>query len=69
MNPTTLVNLGTHRTAGRIRIGADVPNPLNTRDADITCFDASRMQGELAGSGEDRHIHPVDPPAEGFGAR
>ncbi|WP_238995273.1 TonB-dependent receptor [Sphingomonas solaris] len=60
-NPTTLVNLGTYYTAGRVKIGVDVLNLFDARDADITYFYASRLQGEPAGGVEDRHIHPVEP--------
>ncbi len=59
--PTTLVNLGTYYTAGRIKIGADVLNLFGARDADISYFYASRLPGEPAEGVEDRHIHPVEP--------
>lgn len=59
--PTTLVNLGAYYTLGRIKIGADVLNLFDARDADISYFYASRLQGEPAEGVEDRHIHPVEP--------
>ncbi len=59
--PTTLVNLGAYRSAGRFKIGLDVLNLFDARDADITYFYASRLRGEPAEGVEDRHIHPVEP--------
>ncbi len=59
--PTTLVNLGTYYTMGRIRIGAEVLNLFDARDADISYYYASRLPGEPAEGVEDRHIHPVEP--------
>jgi outer membrane receptor protein involved in Fe transport len=59
--PTTLVNLGTYYTAGRVKIGVDMLNLFDSRDADISYFYASRLAGEPAGGVEDRHIHPVEP--------
>ena len=59
--PTTLVNLGAYYSVGRIKIGTDVLNLLGARDADISYFYASRLQGEPAEGVEDRHIHPVEP--------
>ncbi len=58
---TTLVNLSTYYRTGKLRIGLDLFNAFNSRDADITYFYASRLQGEPAGGIEDRHIHPVEP--------
>lgn len=60
-NPTTLVNLGAYYTRGRIKLGLDVLNLFDVKDADITYFYASRLQGEPADGVEDRHIHPVEP--------
>jgi len=60
-DPTTLVNLGAYYTRGRIKLGLDVLNLSDAKDADITYFYASRLQGEPADGVEDRHIHPVEP--------
>jgi len=60
-DPTTLVNLGAYYARGRIKLGLDVLNLFDAKDADITYFYASRLQGEPAGGVEDRHIHPVEP--------
>ena len=54
-------DLGAYYAIGRIRIGADVLNLFDARDADISYFYASRLQGEAAEGVEDRHIHPVEP--------
>jgi outer membrane receptor protein involved in Fe transport len=59
-DPTTLVNLGGYFSRGRVRIGIDILNLLNARDADITYFYASQLLGE-ANPVEDRHLHPVEP--------
>lgn len=60
-DPTTLVNLGAYYRVGRAKIGVDVLNLFDARDADISYFYASRLQGEPAEGLEDRHIHPVEP--------
>ncbi|MEJ7925752.1 TonB-dependent receptor [Sphingobium sp. AN641] len=60
-DPTTLINLGAYYRAGRVKLGLDVLNLLNARDADISYFYASRLRGEPAEGVEDRHIHPVEP--------
>ncbi|MDE8653605.1 TonB-dependent receptor [Novosphingobium album (ex Liu et al. 2023)] len=59
--PTTLVNLGAYYTRGAARLGVDMLNLFDARDADITYFYASRLPGEPAGGVEDRHLHPVEP--------
>lgn len=59
--PTTLVNLGGYYTQKRFKLGVDVLNLLNARDADISYFYASRLPGEAADGVDDRHIHPVEP--------
>jgi outer membrane receptor protein involved in Fe transport len=59
--PTTLINLGAYHTANRMKIGLDVLNLFDARDADITYYYASRLAGEPAAGIEDRHIHPVEP--------
>ncbi len=58
--PTTLVNLGLYRDMGRLRIGLDLYNAFNARDADISYYYASRLSGEAAAQ-EDLHSHPVEP--------
>ncbi|MET0252024.1 MAG: TonB-dependent receptor [Novosphingobium sp.] len=58
---TTLVNLGGYYRFGRARVGVDVLNLFDARDADITYFYASRLPGEPAAGVEDTHIHPVEP--------
>jgi hypothetical protein len=57
---TTLVNLGGCCT-GKLRLGVNLFNVFDVRDADITYFYASRLPGEPADGVEDRHIHPVRP--------
>ena len=59
--PTTLVNAGAYWERGRVRIGVDVLNLLNSEDNDITYWYASRLPGEPAEGVEDTHIHPVEP--------
>lgn len=60
-DPTTLVNLGLYKQIGRGRIGLDVLNLFDARDADITYWYTSRLQGEDASGVDDYHIHPVEP--------
>lgn len=45
---------------GRARLGVELFNALDSRDADITYFYESRLAQEEAGV-EDRHFHPVEP--------
>lgn len=59
-NATTLVNLGGYWSIGSLTLGAEIFNLFNSRDADITYFYESRLEGETGGV-EDRHIHPVEP--------
>ncbi len=59
-DPTTLVNAGLYYRTGPARIGLDVFNLFDAKDADITYFYESRLPGEPAPV-EDRHIHPVEP--------
>ena len=59
--PTTIVNLGAYYTIGRLKLGADVLNLFDARDADISYFYASRLQEEPASGVEGRHIHPIEP--------
>lgn len=57
---TTLVNLAGYYDLGTVRLGVEIFNLFDTRDADITYFYESRLPGELNGV-EDRHFHPVEP--------
>lgn len=59
--PTTLVNLGGYYRIHRFKLGVDILNLFNARDADITYFYASRLPGEPAQGVEDSHLHPVEP--------
>jgi outer membrane receptor protein involved in Fe transport len=59
--PTTLVNLGAYFRTGRFKLGVDILNLFDARDADISYFYPSRLPGEPADGVEDRHIHPVEP--------
>ena len=59
-DPTTLVNAGLYYRTGPVRIGLDLFNIFNAKDADITYFYESRLPGE-ADAVEDRHVHPVEP--------
>lgn len=58
---TTLVNLGAYYRTGRVRIGLDLFNLFNSKDADITYFYGSRLPGEAADGVEDQHFHPAEP--------
>lgn len=60
-DPTTLVNLGIYKQIGRGRVGLDVLNLFDARDADITYYYTSRLQGEATDGVDDYHIHPVEP--------
>ncbi|WP_082337175.1 TonB-dependent receptor [Porphyrobacter sp. AAP60] len=57
---TTLVNLAGYYDLGAMRLGVEVFNLFDSRDADITYFYESRLPGEANGI-EDRHFHPVEP--------
>lgn len=57
---TTLVNAGGYWQRGALRLGVDLLNVLNSKDADISYFYASRLPGEPVDGVEDRHIHPVE---------
>ncbi|MES1995291.1 MAG: TonB-dependent receptor [Pseudomonadota bacterium] len=59
--PTTLVNFGGYYTLGRLKLGVDVLNVFDAKDADITYFYTSRLQGEASGGVDDYHLHPVEP--------
>lgn len=58
---TTLINLGLHHVSGQVKVGIDLLNMLDAKDADISYFYASRLPGEPAEGVEDRHLHPVEP--------
>lgn len=58
-DPTTLVNAGLYWTRGRARVGLDVLNLFDSRDADITYFYESQLPGETMPVA-DRHLHPVE---------
>ncbi|WP_086606219.1 TonB-dependent receptor [Erythrobacter donghaensis] len=57
---TTLVNLAGNYDLGAMRLGVEVFNLFDSRDADITYFYESRLPGEATGV-DDRHFHPVEP--------
>lgn len=57
---TTLVNLAGYYDLGAVRMGVEVFNLFDSRDADITYFYESLLPGEANGV-EDRHFHPVEP--------
>ena len=57
---TTLVNLAGYYDLGAMRLGVEVFNLFDSRDADITYFYESRLPGEASGV-KDRHFHPVEP--------
>lgn len=59
-DPTTLVNLAGYYDMGAMRLGVEIFNLFDARDADITYFYESRLPGEARGV-EDRHFHPVEP--------
>ena len=59
--PASLLNLNAGWRFGPLRIGASVLNLLDSEDADIAYFYASRVAGEPAGGVEDVHFHPVEP--------
>lgn len=58
--PTMLVNLAGYYDLGTMRLGVEVFNLFDSRDADITYFYESRLPGEANGV-QDRHFHPVEP--------
>jgi len=59
-DPTTLANLGAYWRRGPVRIGIDVLNLFDAKDADITYVYESRLADE-AEPVADRHLHPVEP--------
>jgi outer membrane receptor protein involved in Fe transport len=58
-DPTTLLNGGAYWTRGRAKVGLDILNLLNAKDADISYFYESQLPGEAAPVA-DRHLHPVE---------
>lgn len=59
-DPTTLVNAGIYYRAGALRLGADMFNLFDAKNADISYFYESRLRGEVDAVA-DRHLHPVEP--------
>ena len=59
-DPTTIVNVGLYYDLGPARLGFDVLNLLDSRDADITYFFESQLPGEAAPI-PDIHLHPIEP--------
>ena len=58
--PTTLVNAGLYYRTGPVRLGLDILNLFDARDADITYYYESQLPGEPAPVA-DTHLHPVEP--------
>ena len=58
---TTLVNAKLGYRLGPVAVSLDVLNALDSRDADVSYFYASRLRGEPADGVEDVHVHPVVP--------
>ena len=58
---TTLVNAKVGWRFARLAVSLDVLNALDSQDADVSYYYASRLQGEPAGGVEDVHFHPVVP--------
>jgi len=56
-----LVNAGVGYRAGRLEYRFDVFNLLDSDDADISYFYASRLPGETVEGVEDVHFHPLEP--------
>ncbi|GGI89682.1 TonB-dependent receptor [Polymorphobacter multimanifer] len=59
--PTTVVNSRLAYGFGRYEIAASIFNLLNSKDAEIDYFYASRLPGEPAGGVEDTNLKPVEP--------
>lgn len=59
--PSTVVNGCLAWRKGRATLAAEALNLLDSRDADITYFYASRLPGEPPEGVEDIHFHPVPP--------
>ena len=58
---TTLVNAKLGWRWSRLAVSLDVLNALDSQDADVSYYYASRLRGEPAGGVEDVHVHPVIP--------
>ena len=58
---TTLVNAKVGWRTGRLAVSLNVLNALDSQDADVSYYYASRLPGEPAGGVEDVHFHPVIP--------
>ncbi|OZC04526.1 hypothetical protein BSZ36_01050 [Rubricoccus marinus] len=58
---TTLVNAKLGYRTRRLAVSLDVLNVLDSEDADVSYFYASRLPGEAAAGVEDVHVHPVLP--------
>lgn len=59
--PTTLVSARLAYRTGRYELAASIFNLLDSKDAEINYFYASRLAGEPAGGVEDIHLKPVEP--------
>ncbi|MEO0997171.1 MAG: TonB-dependent receptor [Pseudomonadota bacterium] len=59
----SLVNATLGRRAGPLEWRLEVFNLLDSNDADISYFYASRLPGEAAGGIDDVHFHPFEPRA------
>ncbi len=58
---TTLVNAKVGYRLGAVAVSLDVLNVLDSQDADVSYYYASRLRGEPAEGVEDVHFHPVTP--------
>jgi hypothetical protein len=58
---TTLVNARAGYGFGAVTLTLDLLNVLDSEDADVSYYYASRLRGEPAGGVEDVHVHPVAP--------
>ena len=58
---TTLVNARAGYGLGPLTLSLDLLNVLDSTDADVSYFYASRLRGEPAEGIEDIHLHPVAP--------
>ena len=60
-NGSLLVNAGFNYALDRLEFRLDLFNVLNSGDADISYYYASRLPGEPADGVEDVHFHPMEP--------
>lgn len=58
---SVLVNVGVNYTLRSLEFRLDLFNALNSGDADISYYYASRLQGEPPDGVEDVHFHPMEP--------